>query len=88
MVSVYPFFQDLDGIRFFFKSVIQIFTFICLVIFFNTMRLILKQVYEEKEIEVGIWRTLGAGGVKEERRMNISSEGTLVNRLKTSLGFT
>ena len=32
------------------------------------MRLILKQVYEEKEVEVGIWRTLGAGGVKEDRR--------------------
>jgi hypothetical protein len=35
---------------------------------------------------VGIWRTLGAGGVKEERRVNTSSEGTLVNRLKSSLG--
>lgn len=30
------------------------------------MRLILQQVYEEKEIEVGIWRTLGAGGVKND----------------------
>jgi hypothetical protein len=28
------------------------------------MTLIFKQVYEEKEIEVGIWRTLGAGGVR------------------------
>jgi hypothetical protein len=28
------------------------------------MTLIMKQVYEEKEIEVGIWRTLGAGGVR------------------------
>lgn len=72
VVSVYPFFQDLDNIRFFFKSVIQIFIFICLVIFFNTMRLILKQVYEEKEIEVGIWRTLGAGGVKEDRSIQTS----------------
>jgi hypothetical protein len=27
------------------------------------MTLILKQVYEEKEVEVGIWRTLGAGGL-------------------------
>ncbi len=64
VVSIYPFFQDLDNIRYFFKSVIQIFTFVCAVIFFNTMKLILKQVYEEKEIEVGIWRTLGAGGVR------------------------
>lgn len=28
------------------------------------MVLIFRQIYEEKEIEVGIWRTLGAGGVK------------------------
>ena len=27
------------------------------------MTLIMKQIYEEKEIEVGIWRTLGAGGL-------------------------
>lgn len=67
VISVYPLYQDMSDIRYFFKSVIQIFTFICLVIFFYTMRLILKQVYEEKEIEVGIWRTLGAGGVSEER---------------------
>ena len=64
VISTYPFYEDLANIRFFFKSVIQIFTFICAVIFFYTMRLILKQIYEEKEIEVGIWRTLGAGGVK------------------------
>ena len=66
IISVYPLYQQLNGIRYFFKSVIQIFTFICAVIFFHTMRLILQQVYEEKEIEVGIWRTLGAGGVKNE----------------------
>jgi hypothetical protein len=28
------------------------------------MTLIFCQIYEEKEIEVGIWRTLGAGGVR------------------------
>ena len=27
------------------------------------MTLIMKQIYEEKEVEVGIWRTLGAGAV-------------------------
>jgi hypothetical protein len=59
-----PFYNDMEGIRFFFKSVIQIFSFICAVIYFYIMRLILRSVYEEKEIEVGIWRTLGAGGVK------------------------
>jgi hypothetical protein len=31
------------------------------------MSLIMKQIYEEKEIEVGIWRTLGAGGVKKRQ---------------------
>ncbi len=74
VVAVYPLYQDLSDIRFFFKSVIQIFTFICGVIFFYTMRLILKQVYEEKEIEVGIWRTLGAGGVKEDRSEQASKD--------------
>jgi len=50
VVSTYPFYEDLANVRFFFKSVIQIFTFVCGVIFFYTMRLILKQIYEEKEI--------------------------------------
>ena len=48
VVSTYPFYEDLSNVRFFFKSVIQIFTFVCGVIFFYTMRLILKQIYEEK----------------------------------------
>jgi len=50
MVSIYPFYEDLQGIRYFFKSVLQIFTFICAVIYFYILRLILKQIYEEKEI--------------------------------------
>lgn len=50
MVSIYPFYKDLEGIRYFFKSVIQIFSFICAVIYFYIMTLIFQQVYEEKEI--------------------------------------
>ena len=68
VVSTFPFYEQLANIRYFFKSVIQIFTFVCAVVFFYTMRLILKQVYEEKEIEVGIWRTLGAGGVSQAQQ--------------------
>ena len=73
VISVYPFYKDLEGIRFFFKSVIQIFTFICAVIYFYIMRLIFKQIYEEKEIVVGIWRTLGAGGVKAKQKVKNSN---------------
>ena len=50
VISTYPLFHNLEGIRFFFKAVIQIFTFITVVIYFYIMTLILKQVYEEKEI--------------------------------------
>lgn len=67
VISIYPFYQDLEGIRYFFKSVIQIFSFICAVIYYYIMTLIFKQIYEEKEIEVGIWRTLGAGGVRVKK---------------------
>ena len=66
VISTYPFYYELQNIRFFFKSVIQIFTFVCALIFFYTIRLIFQQIYEEKSIEVGIWRTLGAGGVKQQ----------------------
>jgi hypothetical protein len=45
------------------------------------MSLIMKQIYEEKSIEVGIWRTLGAGGVKQkEIKMNENlSPSNLIN---------
>lgn len=47
------------------------------------MTLIFKQIYEEKEIEVGIWRTLGAGGVrtKEEGKKEYSAFSDLRERL-------
>jgi hypothetical protein len=51
------------AIKYFFDSVIQIFEFVTCIIYFYTMTLIMKQIYEEKEVEVGIWRTLGAGAV-------------------------
>jgi hypothetical protein len=38
------------------------------------MTLILKQVYEEKEVEVGIWRTLGAGGLAMKRKNEVDVE--------------
>ena len=50
MISVYPFFKDLAGIRYFFKSVIQIFSFVCAVIYFYIMILILKRIYEDKAV--------------------------------------
>lgn len=47
------------------------------------MTLIFKQIYEEKEIEVGIWRTLGAGGVrvKEEGKKGYGAFSDLKERL-------
>lgn len=47
------------------------------------MTLIFKQIYEEKEIEVGIWRTLGAGGVrvKEEGKREYGAFKDLKERL-------
>lgn len=33
--------------------------------------LIMKQVYEEKEVEVGIWRTLGAGGLSMKKKPDL-----------------
>jgi hypothetical protein len=48
LISIYPFYKDLEGIRYFFKSVIQIFTFTSSVLYFYIMTLIMKQVYEEK----------------------------------------
>lgn len=64
---IYPFFRQSLAIKYFFDSVIQIFEFVTFIIYFYTMTLIMKQVYEEKEIEVGIWRTLGAGGVSKRK---------------------
>ena len=46
---------------------IQIFEIVAVILYFYTMTLIMKQIYEEKEIEVGIWRTLGAGGLKPQK---------------------
>jgi hypothetical protein len=74
VISIYPFYKDLEGIRFFFKSVIQIFSFICAVIYFYIMTLIFRQIYEEKEIEVGIWRTLGAGGVSLKKNHSVKGQ--------------
>jgi hypothetical protein len=65
VVALYPFYQQSLNIKYFFGSVIQIFEVVTCVIYFFTMSLIMKQIYEDKEIEVGIWRTLGAGGVKQ-----------------------
>lgn len=45
VISVYPLFEGLEGIRYFFKSVIQIFAFICTTIYFYIIQLILKQVF-------------------------------------------
>ncbi len=72
MVALYPFYQQSLNIKYFFGSVIQIFEVVTCVIYFFTMSLIMKQIYEEKEIEVGIWRTLGAGGVKQQSLNNDS----------------
>lgn len=53
------------------------------------MRLILKQIYEEKEIEVGIWRTLGAGGVKQKEIKHSDEQVTLAkSQLKQKLTLT
>jgi hypothetical protein len=67
VIVIYPFFQQSLAIKYFFDSVIQIFEFVTCIIYFYTMTLIMKQIYEEKEIEVGIWRTLGAGGVSQRK---------------------
>lgn len=63
VIVIYPFFAESLAIKYFFDSVIQIFEFVTCIIYFYTMNLIMKQIYEEKEVEVGIWRTLGAGAV-------------------------
>ncbi len=67
VIAKYPIYHSFLGIKYFFQSVVEIFIFISILLFFSTMSLMLKQIYEEKEIEVGIWRTLGAGGVRIDR---------------------
>ena len=52
------------------------------------MTLIFKQVYEEKEIEVGIWRTLGAGGVRAKSGGNGDLKETLTLKEKVSYAYT
>ena len=67
---LYPFYKLSLAIKFFFDSVVQIFEFVTCIIFFYTITLIMKQSYEEKEIEVGIWRSLGAGGHPQRKQQS------------------
>lgn len=64
VLALQPLYNMSLPIKYFFDSILQIFSFIAVLLYINVMRIILKQVYDEKEIEIGVWRTLGIGGVK------------------------
>lgn len=50
MLALSPLYNLSLSIKYFFDSILQIFTFIAVLLYINVMRIILKQVYDEKEI--------------------------------------
>ena len=48
VLPINTFYELSLGIKYFFDSIIQIFTFISILLYVNVMRIILKQVYDEK----------------------------------------
>jgi antibiotic biosynthesis monooxygenase (ABM) superfamily enzyme len=48
VLSLSPLYSMSLAIKYFFDSILQIFSFIAVLLYVNVMRIILKQVYDEK----------------------------------------